>query len=166
VSANPFASAEAWETSTDTMMGIGPHVATIIEQADSTAKSSGNPVLELKFENGAGETIRDWLPYNEGFLAKVVALYDSAGLERPDEGEFDPSDHCRLTAKKINQLGGKKIGIMVRDEDDDREVGKKRRRVAGYVTPSRITEEMAADTRGLSTSSSTKSKNDDDDIPF
>jgi hypothetical protein len=138
----------------------------ITEVEDSTAQSSGNPVIELKLENAAGETIRDWVVYHEAFLGKVVALFDSAGLDRPVEGEYDPDDHCRLTKQKIDQLRGKTVGNVNRDEPDNRP-GKtgSRRRVQGYVQPSRITDDIPTDTRGLPNANS-QVQNDDSDIPF
>lgn len=158
---NPFGSADAWEVSTDSMLPVGNHVVRITEADDQTAKSSGNPQLHLKLEN-AGGSIQDWVPYSESFLGKVVSVFDACGIERPQDGEFDPNDHFRLTAKCIRRVLDKEVGIVVREEEDNREPGKMRRRVQGYVPTSRITGEQAPAASVASGGASSL----EDEIPF
>ena len=160
---NPFAQADAWDVSTDTMLPVGNHVVTIIEADDQTAKSSGNPQLHLKMQNENG-SIQDWVAYHGDFLGKIVSVFDAAGIERPGDGEFDPDDNYRLTASCIRRVRDKKVGIVIREEEDNREPGKMRKRVQGYVTPDKITGDIPADTSGLATA--TASSVADDDIPF
>ena len=120
------------------MLPIGSHVVTIVQADDSTAGTK-NPQVELRFENPSG-SIRAWETYHDQFLAKVVALFDSAGIERPKAGEFDPQDRCRINRQVLDRLVGQQIGIVVDDEDDNRpdHFGEKRRRVQGYLKPEEL----------------------------
>lgn len=157
---NPFEEADPWEVSTDTLLPVGNHVVSITEAEDDT-NSKGNPTLALKFENAAG-SIKDWEHYSETFLRKIVALYQHAGLEIPQEGEFDPDDHCRLTGKKRAQLVGKKIGIVVREEPRNDDPSKMQKRVQGFVDPSQIDADLPVDASPYASVASSV----DDDIPF
>ncbi len=145
-STNPYSSAEAWDPS-NAMLPVGDHVVKIMEAEDETS-SNQNPQIILRFGNDQG-TIKCWETYHDKFLGKIVALYDAAGVERPAEGEFNPNDKCRLTQKCIDRLLDKEIGIVVREETDTSDPlnPKVRKRVQGYIEPSRITE--GPDTRGL-----------------
>jgi hypothetical protein len=147
------------------MLPKGNHVVTIIQADDGTAVSSGNPQIVLKFENPNG-AIRAWETYHPEFLRKVVALFDAAGLARPETGEFDPNDRCRLSQVYLSKLLNKQIGIIVREEADNRvdHVGEMRLRVQGYVQPRKILEDVPIDDRGLANVGA--SATEDDDLPF
>src|SRR5215831_15241911 len=119
---NPFATADAWEVSTQQewnpekpWLPIGNHVCTIVEANDDTAKSSGNPKLVLLMDNVQGKTI-GYESYHSNFLGKIVALFDAAGIPRPQEGEFDPEDNCRLSPGCRARLVGKSVGVVIRNE--------------------------------------------------
>jgi hypothetical protein len=133
--ANPFAAAEAWETSTDTYLPAG-NFKVKIELAEDESRKNGKPTIKLQFGNDQG-TKGDFCPYDEGFLDRVAALFDCAGLERPKEGEFDPGDHCRLTKACIDRLIGAEIGIVIRPEEYN---GKVNDRVKGYVKADQISD--------------------------
>jgi hypothetical protein len=142
---NPFAGADAWETSTGEYLGVGNHRVRI-DQADDASSQQGKPQIALIFRNDEGMK-SDWCNYSSEFLSKVVALFDAAGIERPQVGEFDPQDNCRLTEACRKRLLGREVGIVVRLEDDYKDPTKQVPRVAGYVPASRI--DGGADTRGL-----------------
>lgn len=161
-----FDTADRWDVSLDTMLPVGNHVVKIIQADGGTTRSvNAYPQIELKFEAPTG-TIRDWLVYHSQLLGKVASLYDAAGVTQPQEGEYDTEDNCRLTQKCIDRLWGKTIGIVVREEDDNRNPGQKRRRVQGYVTADRITSDVPADTSGLPTAGAQANSAAQDKIPF
>lgn len=163
---NPFETADPWEVSTEDMLPIGNHLVTVVEANDGTAKSSGNPQAELKFENNDGY-IRAWEAYHADFLGRIVSLYKSAGIAIPQNNEFDPNDNYRLTAACLARLVGHKLGIVVRDEDDNRNPGQKRRRVMGYVEPGRVGGAANGTTKGTAASEPVASgSSKTDDIPF
>jgi len=160
---NPFAEADPWTTSTEMWLGVGNHIVKITQADDETTESSGNPKLVLRFENANGAQ-RAWENYHERFLDKIVALYDSAGIERPQEGEYDPEDHCRLTEKCRKRLLNRYVGIIVRKEKSNNDPTKEFDRVKGYVTPAMLGD-MPANTQGLPSSGSA-GQYSDDEIPF
>lgn len=165
VEPSPFESAERWDVSTDTLLPVGNHVVTIIQAENGTTRTSGNPQIELKLENAQG-SMRDWMVYNEKLLGKVSSLYEAAGVQLPQTGEFNPEDHCRLTQKCVDRLTSKKVGIVIREEPQRDDPTKMRRVIKGYVTPDRITSDMPADTRGLPQAGQAASPVADDDLPF
>lgn len=158
---NPFAQADAWDVSTDTILPVGNHLVTVVEADDTTAKSSGNPQVHVKLQNDGG-SIQDWIAYHSDFLGKVVSIFDAAGVDRPQDGEFDPADNMRLTASCIRRLLNKKVGIVVREENDQE--GKPRKRVQGYVTPDKISGGSTGN--GFATATAAPASTADDDIPF
>jgi len=163
---NPFATAEQWEPFLDRFIREeGNYVFTINEAEDATS-SNGNPQLFLQLEAREG-TIKDWVNYQTGQLGKIVAVYRSAGVPIPQVGEFNPNDKCRLTPGCIARLVGRKVGGVVRKEDSYKDPSKQILRVKGYVEPSRITDDIPADTRGLAdmTEVSTSAQVDED-FPF
>lgn len=147
---NPFESADPWEVSLDKpLFPVGNFLATITSVEDATAMS-GNPQVIVRVENDS-YSIRDWVAYHENFLSKIVAVFEAAGVARPQAGEFDPADHCRLSASCIARLVDRQVAVVVYDEDDDRpdHMGEKRRRVRGYRPASELTEDAPIDTAGL-----------------
>jgi hypothetical protein len=135
MSFNPFGAAEAWSVSTDDLLPIGNHRCKIESVEDATGKSSPfNPqaIVQLRGANGG---IKDWIVYHDEFLSKIVSIYDAAQIERPQVGEFDPDNKFRLTQACLNRLVGKEVGVVVREEEDNRpdHAGEMRRRVKGYV---------------------------------
>jgi hypothetical protein len=135
MSAFDFGSAEAWEQSTELPLSVGSHICTIKDPEMGT--SSGDfPQIELTVYNNQG-FLRDWVVITPNTTGKVAQLYDSAGVERPDKGEYDPSTG-RLTDKCVYRLHGKQVGVVVRERPSRNDPTRNFREVAGYVHPSRV----------------------------
>lgn len=133
MSTNPFASAEPWEVSTERILPEGNHVVRI-EEASGGTSSGQHPQIELRFVNEAG-SIRDWLVITQATVGKVVSLAQATGVGVPGD---DDVDGLRVRDEWIYRLVGKTVGIVVREEPDNRDPSKTRTRVQGYVDPSRI----------------------------
>jgi hypothetical protein len=163
---NPFQTAERWEPYLDQYIREeGNYVAEITEiEGGSTQANNPKLIIQLVAKQGS---IRDWLNYDEGrTLGKVTSLYEAAGVPLPKEGEFDPSDHCRLTDACIGRLRGRRVGIVVRNETSLKDPAKQVLAVQGYVLPSRITDDAPADTRGLPDVGAAATQSPNDDFPF
>jgi hypothetical protein len=154
---NPFEESDSWETPLEAILPVGNHAVTIAKASgyDTVDRggglltaSTGNPQLFLRFENEEG-SIGQYETYHEGFLRKIVTVFDKAGVQRPQEGEFNPQDHCRLTDACIARLENHQLGIIVREETDNRDPlnPKIRKRVQGYATVAAVT--GGPDARGL-----------------
>lgn len=146
---NPFEDADRWEVSTENILTKGNYLCEIAEAEGDT--SSGNyPQITLKLVAEQGY-ITDWLVYHEKLLGKVSSLYEAAGVQVPQEGEFNVADHCRLTEACIARVVGKKVGVVVRPEPDRQNPGQFRDRVKGYVPAAQIADGggPVADDRGL-----------------
>lgn len=161
---NPFEETDPWEVSLDTILGVGNHAVKIVEAEDGTT-SNNNPQIVLRFENDQG-SIRAWEAYHSEFLSKIVSLYQAAGVALPQEGEFDPSDSCRLTQDCIDRLRGRMVGIVVREEDDFKNPGQKRSRVKGYVPAAKVGGKQQAPAPQFVAASASRPPGEDLDIPF
>jgi hypothetical protein len=160
---NPFEQSEGWEVSLGQYLGVGNHLVTINAAADASAKSNGKPQLHLEMSNEMGEK-QDWVNYSSENLRKIVGLCQATDLALPQDGEFDPNDDCRLTEKYIKRFVGRKVGIVVREEEYQ---GKKSARVQGYVHTSKLSgDDLPADTRGFAGVASSSAKADEPDVPF
>lgn len=135
---NPFATEEAWDVNTGTFLGIGDHVCEVRE-IDGTGNSSGNhPQIEVKVANGDGE-IRDWIVVIPSTIGKVIQLTDACGLRRPNDEEVVPEGTgFRLADAYLQQLVGKRVGVIVRGEPDRNDPQRIRERVKGYVDAGKI----------------------------
>src|SRR5438270_661440 len=93
---NPFDQAERWETRLDgeQFLTKGNHLVTITEAKDGTSRNEF-PQIELRFRNEYGIQAKK-LVYKPEFLGRVASLYDCAGKQRPQIGEFDREDQCRI----------------------------------------------------------------------
>jgi hypothetical protein len=161
-----FQNADAWSVSTDTMLPVGNHLVTIQNPVMSET-STGKPQLELKVENELG-AIRDWLVITPNSIGKIVMLYDAAGVERPQEGEFNPENGW-LTDAAVDRLHGRKVGVVIREEVDNRDPSKMRRRVMGYTDAHQMASDIPADTTGLPAvpaASASRPADEDDKVPF
>lgn len=156
-----YGNAEAWETSTDVMLPVGNHIVTIVDPIPGMS-SSDNPEIQLRVENDRG-AMRDWLQITDKSIGKIVQLFDAAGVDRPGEGEFDEATGA-LTAACINRLNGKKVGVVIREEQDNRDPTKMRSRIKGYVEPSRVNEKESDVPSGGVPATAGSSRSDD--IPF
>jgi hypothetical protein len=140
---NPFQTAEAWDVSTETILGPGNHIVQITdcEIGTSSGASGGgrHPQIELKLSNPKG-TIRDWLVVTESSIGKVVALANAAGVPLPDDDDIDPDESLRLKQVYLDRYVGQKVGIVVREEPDYKDPTRMRSRVQGYVDVDRIKE--------------------------
>jgi hypothetical protein len=160
-------SGDAWETSTDQLLPVGSFVVTITEADPGHTKGSmgrdPKPQIEIKVENDQGSR-RDWIVITEKTVGKVAQLFDAAGVERPQEGEFN-SQTGELTEACVARLRNRKVGVVIRNEDSLKNPGQQEPRIAGYVEAARITDDMPADTRGVAASAS-RPATDDDKVPF
>jgi hypothetical protein len=148
------------------MLPVGSHVVTITDPVMGQA-STGNPQIELRVEGDLG-SMRDWLVITPNTIGKVVSVFDAAGIERPQDGEFDP-DTGVLTDACVDRLHNRKVGVVVREEPDNREPGKMRRRIAGYVDAHQLMSDIPADTSGLppvSAPSTSRPSDEDKRVPF
>jgi hypothetical protein len=142
-----YSTAEAWEASSG-ILGPGDYVGKIDKFPQDGTTSNGNPQIELTLVVDMQGSIRDWIVITPNTQGKVVQLFESAGIARPQAGEFDPQTG-RLTQECLDRLGGATVGFIVRNEPDYKDATKMRSRVQGYVKPERITQDAPTDTRGL-----------------
>jgi len=156
---------EAWHPRTQDILKAGNYVVRITE-IENTESSGGFPMLKITVEQDMG---RQWdnlvISPNEFSVSKLMGLIDSTGVERPnpDTGEID-KDTGRLSDAFVNSMVGREVGIIVRDEEDNRSDhrGEFRARVQGYVQASVLT---AATTGPLGGSTSTNSAPKQDTSP-
>jgi hypothetical protein len=163
---------EKWDVSTGRMLPDGNHVCTILEIDATQTSRGGYPMIEVKVGNERGD-IRDWLVISDQHtFGKFTSLVLAAGI--PTDGypqperDFDPSDG-RPKQEYAQRLLGRKVGVVVRDEPDNRNPGQTRPAVKGYKLPGEITDDMPADTRGLPTASApsaSRPDHEDDRVPF
>jgi len=165
MSAFDYGSADSWDIDSESsgLLPVGSHVCTITE-VDNGTSSNNHPQIELQVEDANGRQRRDWVVITPRTVGKVAMLFDSAGAERPQQGEFDPNSGA-LTDACVARLKGKKIGVVVRLEDSFRNPGTQEPRIAGYVEPARITDDAPADTRGMNAGASAAAAADEK-VPF
>jgi hypothetical protein len=164
---------EKWEVSTDTLLPKGNHVCTVDSLKEDT--SSGNyPQVVVKTSNAEGG-ITDWItissPQTFGkFTAFVIAL-GVPEADYPQDGDYDASNgrvHQAYLDKLSAKYGSNRIGVVVREEQDNRDPMKTRLQVKGYVpaaelgsdaTPAGSSEQFANSNAGVGVAA-------DDSIPF
>jgi hypothetical protein len=162
---NPFATEQAWSVSegTGSILPEGDHVVEILSCEGSGTSSGGYPQLELQVGNADGQ-IRDWIVVIPSTIGKVVQLTDAAGLERPNEAQvLSEGPGYRLDPKYLDQLVGRQVGVLVRQEPDRNDPTRMRDRVKGYVTAGSIAKSDIPQDPSIPASPSVV---DDDDIPF
>jgi len=147
----------AYAPSMHEVLPKGNYVCTVafIENATS---SGGFPMLKITVENEQG---RQWdnlvISPNEFSVQKLLGLIDAADVPRPDpeQGEIDAKDG-RLTDAYVQRLEGKQVGVVVRDEEDNRpeHAGEVRPRVKGYVAASLVAAATRTEDNGKTESSS------------
>jgi hypothetical protein len=137
MSNNPFATAEAWDVSTGTILPARPepYLCTIREM-DGTGTSSGeHPQITVKAGNDEGE-ITDWIVVIPSTIGKMVQLAEAVGIPRPTDEQVRPDGTgFRLHPEYLAAFVGKQVGVVVRAERDNKDATKMRDRVKGYVTP-------------------------------
>lgn len=152
----------------------GTHVVTIDKVEGSETSSGGYPQIDVFVSNGDGrQKDRLYISPREFAIAKIVGLVDAAGIRRPGEGDVSPTDG-RLSPQYLNLLVGKRVSIVVRDEEDrngeiDERTGQVKMwpRVQGYLPVAAVTQDAPADTVGLPEPGQQQfSSPADDDIPF
>jgi len=159
-----FASAvggDAYHPPTHPALPKGNYIVTVSELRNETS-SGGFPMLKVTLENNEG---RQWdnivISPNEFSIQKLNGFIDSAGVARPDvqKGEMSASDG-RLSDTYVDQLAGKTVGIVVRDEEDNRpdHAGEIRARVQGYVNPSILKDATTGPLGGQSTNGPTQTQ--------
>lgn len=132
--ANPFQTAEAWDVSTEKILGEGNHIVEI-KDAEVGFSSNNNPQIMLQMANTEGE-IRDWLVITEASVGKVVALANSAKVDLPTDEDIE--EGLKLKQVYVDRFVGKQVGIVVRLEPSFKDPSKNISRVQGYVDPMRI----------------------------
>ena len=157
---NPYETADPWEVSTDKLLPEGNHVVDI-QDAETGTSNNGNFQIVLKFGNADG-TIRDWLTVTENTVGKVVQLANATGVPLPTDEDIE--DGLKLKQSYVDKFFGKRVGIVIREEVDNRDVSKTRLRVQGYVEPGRVAKsDIPNGTNQFQAAAATKS---DDDFPF
>jgi hypothetical protein len=156
VSANPFATEEAWEAGDSILVARPePYLVDILEAEQGTS-SGGYPEIVVKTGNEEGQ-ITDWIVVTDATVGKVLMLTEAAGLDRPTDEQVSKVDKgWALDPKYVQQLIGKKVGVKVRAEKDQRDPTKTRDRVAGYVPADKASATPAPSGAPAA----------DDDIPF
>jgi hypothetical protein len=131
---NPFQEAEAWDVSTEKILGEGNHIVDI-KDAQMGTSSGGHPQIELQLGNIDGE-IRDWLVITDASVGKVVSLAQAAGVALPEDDDIEKG----LTLKQVyvDRFVGRQVGIVVRMEKSFKDETREISRVQGYVDPARI----------------------------
>jgi hypothetical protein len=142
---NIFKSTEAWDVSTERILGEGNHVVEIKDARVGTS-SGGHPQIELQLGNSEGE-IRDWLVITQASIGKVVALAQSADMALPDDDEIE-GDGLRLKQVYVDRFVGRQVGIVVRDEPSYKDPDKTVSKVQGYVEPARLKGSDVPDANG------------------
>ena len=162
---NPFATEEAWEVSTGTMLPEGDHFVKVIEIDGTGTSSGGHPQIELRVGNAEG-SIRDWIVVIPSTVGKVVQLTDALGLERPSDAEVkEEGTGYRFSQTYLGKLIGKPVGVVIRDEPDRMDPSKTRTRVQGYVPASDVPA-PPIDGGGNASEAFAPAKDDKDEIPF
>lgn len=154
---------DAWETPTDTILPAGNFVVEITD-TDTEAETSGhNPQLIVRHANSQGRTT-NWIVITAKSMGKIAQVFDVAGVQRPQEGEFDPQTG-KLTPMCAARLHGRWVGVVIRDEEDFKDRTRMRPRVQGYVPKGKITGESAPTTQSSSAPAAAQ-RFSDTDIPF
>jgi hypothetical protein len=153
----PDGNVDAFHPSTVEVLPAGNYVVKISELENATS-SGGYPMLKIVLDNEQG---RQWdnlvISPNEFSVAKLLGLIDSAKLPRPtvETETIDPSNG-RLADAYANLLIGKQVGVIVRDEEDNRpdHYGEFRPRVRGYVDPDVLSDATTGPLGGSTAASS------------
>jgi hypothetical protein len=148
--------ADAYHPPTHDVLPAGNYIVKLAE-IENTTSSGGYPMLRIKVENDQGV---QWdnlvISPHEFSVAKLLGLIDAAGLERPDatKGEIDATSG-KLDDGFVYRLEGKTVGVIVRDEEDNREeyAGQVRPRVKGYVSQSVLSDANTGPLGGTTTTS-------------
>jgi hypothetical protein len=171
--ANPFATEEAWNVSTGTILPAGNHACKVLSIDGSATSSGGHPQVDIVTGNDEGQ-ITDWRVVIPTSIGGFVQFTDAVGLPRPADDEVKPDGTgFRIKQEYLDQAVGKDVGVVVRSEPDRNDPNKTRDRVKGYVPVSEIDNEPTtpsasyADTNvaGHSFPAAVGTKTDDD-IPF
>lgn len=174
-----FDEAEAW---VPTMrLGPGKHRVKVESAlATETARTKG-PMVALELGNDVGN-VKDWITLavpqenvkgSSIGIQKIAALFDSAGVYRPKEGEYDPNTMA-ISQSALNRLAGRDVGILVAMEwgKDKDGVDKEYARVMGYLPASQVpvggstTASAPQPQRSTAPVMGAAPAADDDDIPF
>jgi hypothetical protein len=162
---NPFASERAWTVSEGgEILPAGEHLVEIEEVDGGNKSSGGHPQIEVRLSNNEGQ-IRDWIVVIPATIGRVAMFTDAAGLDRPSDAQVTAEGSgYRLDARYLDQLIGRKVGVVVRDEKDRNDPTRTRQRVAGYVPASSVAgkSDVPSDTSGFDQPKQLVA----DDIPF
>ena len=148
---------EVFHPPTQDTLPAGNYVVKITEVTNTTS-SGGYPMLKITVDNDQG---RQWdnvvISPNQFSVDKLGGLFESAGVSWPPDftkGEMD-SDTGRLDDAYAYQLEGRTVGVIVRDEEDNRpeHAGEFRARVKGYVKADVLTDNTTGPLGGTQSSS-------------
>jgi hypothetical protein len=166
MSDNPFASASAWDVRTGQMLPAGRHVCEVYEIEGGGNSSGGYPQIELKVGNADGE-MRDWIVVLPSTIGKVVQLTDAVGIDKPTDDQVRRDGQgFRIDAKYLDQMYGKKVGVIVAPQPDNRNPGQYRDRIVGYVPASQIAQSDVTSASDTAAFSGGAAAAQDDKIPF
>jgi hypothetical protein len=165
---------EKWEVSTESVLPSGNHVVNIEELVEGT--SSGNyPQVTVRSRNPQGMAT-DWItissPQTFGKFTAFILALGVAEADYPQAGEdFDP-ENGRVKQSYLDKIyakyGSNPVGVVVRDEPDNRKPGQTQTRVKGWVPAVEIKPGSDATPPGSQQDFATAGagKAADDDIPF
>jgi hypothetical protein len=133
---NPFATEDAWEVSTGDLIPVGDFVCSI--ESVATGRSGGNyPQIELEVKTGDNRTRKDWLVITPNTIGKVVQLLKACGAGTPPD-EVVREDYAIEESWLRKNVLGKRVGVIVREEEKYNDPGKFVPKIRGYVEPDRI----------------------------
>jgi hypothetical protein len=119
---NPFATEDAWEVSTGDLIPVGDFVCSI--ESVATGRSGGNyPQIELVITPNT--------------IGKVVQLLKACGAGTPPD-EVVREDYAIEESWLRKNVLGKRVGVIVREEEKYNDPGKFVPKIRGYVEPDRI----------------------------
>jgi hypothetical protein len=135
---NPFATADPWTVSTDTILPAGNHVCTIEDIDDKDRSKSGYFQWKIKLVNTEG-SITDWMVIDPtAGPRKLMGLASAVGVSAPADTDLDGPDNLDLSDSYRKRFLGKKVGVVARDEEKWNDPTQTPVRVQGYVPPEQI----------------------------
>jgi hypothetical protein len=154
-----FEEAPSWDVSQGTFLGEGNHVVEVKEAGRSLSKNGG-PQIALVIGNNLGEK-KDWLTYSEkNGVSKVATLFRAAGVQLLNA---DVEEDGQIAEAKVQQLIGKKVGAVLRNEPSFKDPTKVYAEVQGYLPAADV---KPLPTQAIGTGGGATASADGDDIAF
>lgn len=136
---NPFATEEAWAVSTGEYLPKGNHLVKV-DSIEFEYSSNNNPTFVIEHSNPQGSKT-NWMTVTPNSTGGVVNFTDAVGLDRPGADDIEVDQKSGYTIPKLAYLRkavGKQVGLVVREEEKWNDPTQKVAKVAGYVTPDRV----------------------------